>query len=89
LPKKVVVVNDNSTDKTADIVLAFARKSIYHISEQNLKRYTPARKQGVQAFLKGFETLDDNYDVIVKLDADLILPNNYFKTIIGHFQQEP
>jgi hypothetical protein len=24
-----------------------------------------------------------------KLDADLILPNNYFKTIIGHFQQDP
>ncbi|HNP32670.1 MAG TPA: glycosyltransferase family A protein, partial [Flavobacterium sp.] len=27
LPKKVVVVNDNSTDKTADIVLAFAEKN--------------------------------------------------------------
>jgi glycosyltransferase involved in cell wall biosynthesis len=25
LPKKVVVVNDNSTDKTAEIVLAFAK----------------------------------------------------------------
>jgi glycosyltransferase involved in cell wall biosynthesis len=27
LPKKVVVVNDNSTDKTADIVLAFAKEN--------------------------------------------------------------
>jgi hypothetical protein len=48
-------------DKTVDIVLAFAKENPFIISEQNL-RYTPARKQ-VQAFLKGFETLDDNYDV--------------------------
>jgi glycosyltransferase involved in cell wall biosynthesis len=27
LPKKVVVVNDNSTDKTVDIVLAFAKEN--------------------------------------------------------------
>jgi glycosyltransferase involved in cell wall biosynthesis len=26
LPKKVVIVNDNSTDNTADIVLAFAKE---------------------------------------------------------------
>jgi glycosyltransferase involved in cell wall biosynthesis len=25
LPKKVVIVNDNSTDKTAEIVLAYAK----------------------------------------------------------------
>ncbi len=26
LPKKAVIVNDNSTDKTADIIMAFAEK---------------------------------------------------------------
>jgi glycosyltransferase involved in cell wall biosynthesis len=63
LPKKVVVVNDNSTDKTADIVLAFAKENPFIISEQNLKRYTPARKQDT-SLPQGFETLDDNYDVM-------------------------
>jgi hypothetical protein len=31
--------------------------------------------------------LDDTYDIIVKLDADLILPNNYFETIVKHFEE--
>jgi glycosyltransferase involved in cell wall biosynthesis len=90
LPKKVVVVNDNSTDKTADIVLAFAKENpfITLVNKTSSAIHLPGSKV-IQAFLKGFETLDDNYDVIVKLDADLILPNNYFKTIIGHFQQDP
>ena len=35
-----------------------------------------------------FETLDDEYDVIVKLDADLILPNNYFETILNIFEKD-
>jgi cellulose synthase/poly-beta-1,6-N-acetylglucosamine synthase-like glycosyltransferase len=32
---------------------------------------------------------DDTYDIIVKLDADLILPNNYFETIVKHFEENP
>jgi glycosyltransferase involved in cell wall biosynthesis len=31
LPKKVVIVNDNSTDKTAEI-LAYAKIILYHFS---------------------------------------------------------
>ena len=30
-----------------------------------------------------------NYDFIVKADADLIFPENYFETIIKHFQSDP
>jgi glycosyltransferase involved in cell wall biosynthesis len=37
LPSKVVVVNDNSTDKTAEIVLAFARQSVYLFSRKDFK----------------------------------------------------
>jgi glycosyltransferase involved in cell wall biosynthesis len=90
LPKKVVVVNDNSTDKTAEIVLAFAKNNpfISLVNKNSSAIHLPGSKV-IQAFHKGFETLDDNYDVIVKLDADLILPNNYFETIIQHFQKDP
>jgi glycosyltransferase involved in cell wall biosynthesis len=90
LPKKVVVVNDNSTDKTAEIVLAFAKDNpfISLVNKNSSAIHLPGSKV-IQAFHKGFETLDDNYDVIVKLDADLILPNNYFETIIQHFQKDP
>ena len=39
----------------------------------------------IQAFHEGLKHIDDQYDIIVKADADLIFPNNYFETIIKHF----
>jgi glycosyltransferase involved in cell wall biosynthesis len=90
LPSKVVVVNDNSTDKTAEIVLAFANDNpfISLVEKTSSAIHLPGSKV-IQAFQKGFETLDDTYDIIVKLDADLILPNNYFETIVKHFEENP
>lgn len=90
LSKKAVVVNDNSTDKTSEIILAFAEKHSW-ISLINTKSeaiHLPGSKV-IQAFQKGLETLDDNYDFIVKADADLIFPNNYFETVISHFKSDP
>nr|WP_315143789.1 glycosyltransferase family 2 protein [uncultured Flavobacterium sp.] len=89
LPSKIVVVNDNSTDRTAEVVLEFAKNNPYislvNKSSENI--HLPGSKV-IQAFEKGFETLDDNYDLIVKIDADLIFPANYFETIIKHFQSD-
>ena len=89
LPSKIVVVNDNSTDRTAEVVLEFAKNNPYislvNKSSENI--HLPGSKV-IQAFEKGFETLDDNYDLIVKIDADLIFPTNYFETIIKHFKSD-
>ena len=89
LPKKVVVVNDNSTDKTAAIVTAFTQKHpwISLVNKTSEAVHLPGSKV-IQAFHKGFEALDQNYDVIVKLDADLILPDNYFETILSIFEND-
>jgi glycosyltransferase involved in cell wall biosynthesis len=89
LPKKVVVVNDNSTDKTAEIVLAFAKENpfISLVNKTSENVHLPGSKV-IQAFQKGFDTLEDNYDIIVKLDADLILPNNYFERISDIFEKD-
>lgn len=90
LPSKVVVVDDNSTDKTSEIVTEFASKFpfIALVKKTSEAIHLPGSKV-IQAFHKGFETLDENYDVIVKLDADLILPSNYFETIIHTFESDP
>ena len=87
LPKKVVVVNDNSTDKTQDIVEAFAEKYswISLINSTSSNQHLPGSKI-IKAFYKGFETLDDNYDVICKFDADLIFPENYLEQLTFHFK---
>jgi len=89
LPSKIVVVNDNSTDRTAEVVLDFAKDNpfITLVNKTSSAVHLPGSKV-IQAFQKGFETLDDNYDIIVKIDADLIFPSNYFETIIKHFQSD-
>lgn len=89
LPSKIVVVNDNSTDKTTEIVLAFAEKYSF-ISLVNKKSdaiHLPGSKV-IQAFHEGEKHIDDTYDIIVKVDADLIFPPNYFETIIKHFKSD-
>lgn len=89
LPSKIVVVNDNSSDNTANIVLDFAGKYpfIDLIEKTSELIHLPGSKV-IQAFQTGFETLDGNYDFIVKADADLIFPGDYFETIIRHFQSD-
>jgi glycosyltransferase involved in cell wall biosynthesis len=89
LPKKVIIVNDNSTDKTAEIVADFAVKHSFFslLNTSSTAVHLPGSKV-INAFNKGLEIIEDDYDFIVKLDADLILPKNYFKTIIKHFQSD-
>lgn len=87
LPSKIVVVNDGSTDKTEEIVQSFVSKYpfITLINKTSDAIHLPGSKV-IQAFQKGLATLDDDYDIIAKLDADLIFPKNYFKTITKHFE---
>src|SRR5690606_34713260 len=90
LPQKIVVVNDNSTDNTPKIIKSFADKFpiIELVNVQSKPIHLPGSKV-IEAFNKGLETLDENYDFIVKLDADLILPENYFERIAQLFSENP
>ena len=90
LPKKVILVNDNSTDSTEAIINSFSSK---HTVFQKLNiisstLHMPGNKV-INAFNKGFNVLDETFDFIVKLDADIILPDNYFEVISTHFRGDP
>ena len=91
LPSEVIVVDDNSTDKTAEIVQDFSIKfpfiKLIH-SENQSDKHEPGSKI-IEAFYKGFKQLNSNWDVVTKLDADVILPKNYFEKIIHAFQINP
>jgi len=89
LPKKIVVVNDGSTDNTETIIKSFCDDySFIHLVNKTSDAIHLPGSKVIQAFQKGLETLDDAYDFIVKADADLIFPSNYFETIIKHFQSD-
>lgn len=89
LPEKVVVVNDNSTDNTAEIIKSFSEKHLFikQVFNPSENKHLPGSKV-INAFYKGYETLDNSYDIIVKLDADLILPKNYFEQVAAVFQSD-
>ena len=89
VPTKVIVVNDSSTDSTPEIVSDFAKKYpwISLINKTSDTIHLPGSKV-IQAFQKGLESIDEDYDLIVKVDADLIFPANYFETIIRHFKSD-
>jgi glycosyltransferase involved in cell wall biosynthesis len=89
VPSKIVVVDDNSTDETATIVASFVDRhsGLQLISITSDSTHLPGSKV-IRAFQKGLEVIDDKYEFIVKLDADLILPPNYFETIISNFEAD-
>lgn len=89
LPKKVILVNDHSTDQTEAIMDLFLDKSMLFKKQNTFSssEHLPGSKV-INAFHKGLEVLDDAYDFIVKLDADIILPANYFETISSIFKKD-
>jgi glycosyltransferase involved in cell wall biosynthesis len=89
-PSKVVVVDDNSTDTTASIVTDLSKQHpwISLVSNTSSEAHLPGGKI-INAFYKGFNSLDSEYDVICKYDADNIFPENYLETLAKHYQNNP
>lgn len=91
LPITCVVVDDGSTDSTSDIANEYAENydfiEVVKHSSHN-KAHSPGAKI-IRAFYKGFAKVnDDEIDVIVKLDADIALPKNYFERSLKHFERD-
>ncbi|HEU0137962.1 MAG TPA: glycosyltransferase family 2 protein, partial [Flavobacterium sp.] len=89
LPSQVVVVDDNSKDLTSAVVSDFVQRHsfISLVRNQSDAAHLPGSKV-IRAFQKGFELIKQDYDIIVKLDADLILPSDYFEKVIAAFKSD-
>ncbi|NCT16653.1 MAG: glycosyl transferase family 2 [Flavobacteriaceae bacterium CG_4_8_14_3_um_filter_34_10] len=90
LPAKIVVVDDHSTDATSAIVTQFTTQYpfITLVKIASSEAHLPGSKV-INAFYKGFDSLDANYDVICKFDADLIFPENYLEKVAELFKNNP
>ena len=90
-PAEWVIVDDGSTDKTAEILdrcaAQFDRIHVLHLPDRGF------REPGggvIRAFNQGFAKLKANdWDFIVKLDGDLDLSPDYFQKCFEEFEKDP
>jgi glycosyltransferase involved in cell wall biosynthesis len=89
-PDKIVVIDDNSSDTTPNIVseFIFEYPFISLATITSTEAHLPGSKV-IKAFNAGLNTLDENFDILCKFDADLIFPENYIEKIITHFNESP
>ncbi len=91
-PKLWVIVDDGSTDNTASIVQEYVEKHcwIKLIKKTTSNEVRTGGSKVVRAFYTGYEKFKDvDHDVIMKMDADLTLPKNYFHEVSREYSQNP
>jgi glycosyltransferase involved in cell wall biosynthesis len=89
-PLRWVIVDDGSTDTTADIVQRFADRHAW-IEPIRLPRHD-ARSFGskVRSFNAGFERVQDlPYEVVGNLDGDISFEPDYIEFLLGQFSSDP
>lgn len=88
LPAEWVIVSDESTDRTDEIVQDYARKYSFIKLLQLTRRLHRSFSSQVFATEAGIEALTcKNYDFIGFLDADIRLANTYYADIMAKFTE--
>lgn len=90
LPYKWIIVDDGSTDDTANIIQHYAKECdwiqyLYRKKEAGQSYYG----SNVHAIMAGYEQVKTiKYNFLAVLDADISLPKDYYKQIFERFSQD-
>lgn len=94
LPKVWVIVDDSSTDKTPEIIENLRKKYdwIYvktrkEPSEYGDLSFAASVKVGYECAKEICKKNKIDYDYVGKIDADIILPDDYFEKLMGKFEK--
>lgn len=90
-PAKWVIVDDGSTDATAQILAEYAaRHSWIQIVTRKDRGHRAVGPGVIDAFYAGYEAVNpDDYSYLCKLDLDLRLPLQYFEILMDRMEANP
>ena len=90
LPERWVIVDDGSTDRTAEIVEKYAKGNPWIELVRRAQRPDRNFAGKAHAFNAGFERVRSlDFDVIGNLDADISFEPDYFEFLLGKFTEFP
>ena len=89
-PTKWVIVDDRSTDGTWKLINAAARRYPFIDPVHVQGEPSPALGSNVvRLFNCGCARIENEAAFVVKMDADVLLPPDYFATLLTRFQAQP
>jgi glycosyltransferase involved in cell wall biosynthesis len=90
LPKRWVIVNDGSTDRTAEIVESYAKRHSWIELIQRPQRQDRSFAGKVHAFNAGLERVRSlEFEVIGNLDADVSFEPDYLEFLTQRLSEDP
>ena len=89
LPERWVIVDDGSTDRTAELVQSYSKRVPWIELVQRVQRVDRSFAAKVNAFNIGFERVSSlPFDVIGNLDADLSFDPDYLEFLMQKFSED-
>jgi glycosyltransferase involved in cell wall biosynthesis len=85
-PSAWVIVDTGSTDSTVELANELAARFDWIVVRKSQPSKTATRGAPiVRAFHHGLEQLDGQFDIVVKLDADISFEPDYFERLLANF----